>query len=79
MRAEVLWKEHPFFDMLVLLPTRETTEVVFVLLFEFLGLQLVRSRNGGERDRLSLGLVLLKNLQMPSRAGCRGNKARDRV
>ena len=75
MGAEILWKEHPFFDMLILLPVREATEVLFILLFEFLGLQLVRSRNGGKRDRLSLGLMLLKNLRTPAPGGCRGNRA----
>ena len=72
--AEILGKEHPVLGMLVRLPGREATEVVFVLLLEFLGLQLGAPGNGGERDRLSLGLVLLKKLQTPAPIGCRGNR-----
>jgi hypothetical protein len=73
MGAEILWKEHPVFSVLVL-PGRAAAQRVFVLLLELLGLQLVGSRNGGERDRLSLCLVLLKKLQTPALVKCRGNR-----
>lgn len=79
MGAEIRWKEHPVFSVLVLLPVREATEMVFVLLLEFLGLQLVGSCNGRERDRLSLGLMLLKNPRTPAPGGCRGNRAGSHV
>ena len=61
MGAEILRKKHPVFSVLVLLPGREAAQLLFVLLLELLGLQLVRLRNGSERNRLSLCLVLLKN------------------
>jgi len=77
--ADILWKEHPFLGVLVLIPVLEAAQVVFVLLFELLGLQLVRPRNGGECDRLSLRFLLLKKQRTPSPAGCRGNRAGGRV
>ncbi len=58
LRAKILRKEHPFLGMLVLLPVLEPAQGVFVLLFELLGLQLVDPRNGGERDGISLRLLL---------------------
>ncbi len=79
MRAKVLWKEHPVFRVLVLLPGCESTQVVFILLFKLLRLQLVGSRNGGERDRLSLRLLLLKNPQTPSPTGSQGNRVGSHV
>lgn len=48
MGAEILGKEYPVLSVLVLLPGLESAQVFFVLLLEFLGLQLVGSRNGGE-------------------------------
>lgn len=79
MGADILRTEHPFLGVFFLIPVLETAQVFFELLLEFLGRQLVDSRNGAERDRLSLCLMLLKNPQMPSLVGCRGNRAGGRV
>ena len=73
MGGEILWKEHPVLTVLML-PGRVAAQGVFVLLLELLGLQLVGSRNGGERDRLSLCLVLLQKLQTPALVGCRESR-----
>jgi len=56
--AKILRKEHPFLGMLVRLPVLEPAQGVLVRLFELLGLQLVGPRPGGQRDGLSLRLLL---------------------